>query len=140
MGGLSRTKGASGELELAALLTEITGHRITRRVRQHAGDSDLVGLPGWSVECKRYATAPLALIGGVWWPQAIEQALEVGALPVLFYRGDRQPWRAVWPSGLHVVPRPPVLSVSFTHSLTGDPSIWWELAGRSPPAVRQRAA
>ena len=44
MGSLSRTKGAAGERELAALLSELSGRDVRRRVRQHAGDSDLLGL------------------------------------------------------------------------------------------------
>lgn len=140
MGALSRTKGQSGELEVATLLTAITGFSVKRRVRQHAGDSDLEGVPGWSLEVKRHAVAPLATVGSVWWPQTVEQAEEAGLLPVLLYRADRQPWRAVWPAGLHAVPRPQVLDVSFTSALVSDPSTWWELAGRSPPTVRQRGA
>ena len=52
---MSRTKGAAGERELAAALRELTGWDIRRRVRQHDGDSDLEGVPGWSIEVKRLA-------------------------------------------------------------------------------------
>lgn len=97
MGSLSRTKGQSGERELAALLSELTGRRIARRVRQHAGDSDLVGLPAWCIESKRARTAPLALIAREWWPQAVAQANTQGTVPLLCYQADRQPWRAAWP-------------------------------------------
>ncbi|NZA00578.1 hypothetical protein H0I39_00080 [Ottowia beijingensis] len=57
MGAMSRTKGKVGEREIAALLAELTGCDVRRRVRQHDGDSDLEGLPGWCVEVKRHARA-----------------------------------------------------------------------------------
>lgn len=94
MGLMSRNKGKHGERELASLVRDLTGWDVQRRVRQHDGDSDLVGVPGWSVECKRYASAPRAAIAG-WWAQTVNQAKD--GLPVLFYRADRGDWRAVWP-------------------------------------------
>ena len=94
MSAMQRNKGASGEREIAALVRDLTGWDVRRRVRQHAGDSDLEGVPGWSVEVKRRASATRSDIAG-WWRQAVTQA--AGALPVLFYRLDRESWRAVWP-------------------------------------------
>ena len=132
MGAMSRTKGKAGECEVAAILAELTGNQVRRRVRQHDGDDDLVGLPGWSVEVKRYASAPLALVAGSWWPQAVEQARMTGSLPVLFYRGDRQPWRVVWPAGLHMEPRPHPLPVGFADTLTSDPETWWRMVRPTP--------
>lgn len=58
MSRMQRNKGKDGEREAAALLAGITGLDIRRRVRQHDGDTDLEGLPGWSLEIKRYAAAP----------------------------------------------------------------------------------
>lgn len=101
MSAMQRTKGQQGEREIAALISDLTGHTVKRRVRNHAGDSDLDGVPGWSVEVKRHKTAGRAEIAG-WWRQACAQA---GTLrPVLFYRLDRDQWRAVWPVaiGLHL--------------------------------------
>jgi Holliday junction resolvase len=94
--GMQRTKGAIGERELAALIREHTGWDVRRRVRQHDGDSDLEGVPGWCVEVKRHKTA---LPGDIaqWWAQAYRQADDCGGIPVLFYRADRREWRAVWP-------------------------------------------
>ena len=105
MAGLSRNKGKAGERELARLLADLTGHDVRRRVRQHDGDDDLVGVPGWSIEAKRYKAAPPALVAQ-WWGQAVEQSRRTNALPVLFYRADRADWRVVWPAGLHQSPRP----------------------------------
>lgn len=99
MGMKSRTKGKAGEREVAALLSDLLGSMVTRRVRQRDGDSDLIGLPGWSVEVKRHATASRADLRA-WWAQAVAQAgLEGDVTPVMLYRRDRDEWRAVWPLG-----------------------------------------
>lgn len=123
---LSRQKGKAGERELASLLSALTGHDVRRRVRQHDGDDDLVGLPGWSVEGKRYAAITPALVR-TWWAQACEQGRRTNALPVLFYRQDRGAWCAVWAAGLHLSPRPNTLSASFDDTLTATPATWWHL-------------
>ncbi|MFX1761908.1 hypothetical protein PWP93_04800 [Paraburkholderia sp. A1RI-2L] len=96
MGLKSRTKGKAGEREIAALVRELTDWDVKRRVRQHDGDSDLDGVPGWCVEVKRYAAAARADIRE-WYAQAARQATAESKLPVLFYRRDRDEWRAVWP-------------------------------------------
>lgn len=101
MSAMQRAKGQAGERELAAEIHAATGWNVRRRVRQHDGDSDLEGVPGWSVECKRHARATRSEIA-VWWKQTVSQAERSGDLPVLFYRLDRAGWRAVWPLGLHL--------------------------------------
>lgn len=125
MGGLSRTKGKVGERELASLLSALTGYTVARRVRQHDGDDDLMGLPGWSIECKRYATATPALVAG-WWAQAQRQAQATGTKPVLLYRADRGAWTAVWPACLHLG------GTDTAEHLTATPSTWWAMAGQPP--------
>lgn len=102
MGTMSRTKGQTGEREIATLVADLTGWTVKRRVRQHQGDTDLEGVPGWAVECKRHARATRSDMAG-WWAQAVQQAACAGATPVLFYRVDRDQWRAVWPVALHLV-------------------------------------
>ena len=94
MSAMQRTKGAQGEREISGVIRDLTGWDVQRRVRNHAGDSDLVGIPGWSVEVKRHKAAGRAEIAG-WWRQACSQARD--GSPVLFYRLDRDSWRAVWP-------------------------------------------
>lgn len=91
---MQRSKGQRGERELAALIHDHTGWEAKRRVRNNLGDDDIEGVPGWSVESKRYAKASPALIRG-WWDQAVRQAGM--KIPVLFYRENRSEWRAVWP-------------------------------------------
>lgn len=131
MSAMQRNKGHAGERELAALLQTLTGHTVRRRVRQHQGDCDLEGLPGWSVECKRYRSAAPCEVAG-WWAQAVRQAERDGTWPVLFYRMDRQPWRCVWPADLHTQRRP--VSGLFTDALTGEPLTWWRMCKDAPPA------
>lgn len=94
MSTMQRTKGQTGEREIAGIVRDLTGWDVRRRVRQHGGDSDLEGVPGWSVEVKRHRTATRGDIAR-WWQQTVAQAGDF--LPVLFYRLDRDTWRAVWP-------------------------------------------
>lgn len=88
-----RDKGQRGERELAHELSELLGTAVERRVRNKEGDNDLVGVKGWSVECKRTKALELPK----WWRQTIEQAKSASEWPVLFYRLDGKKWRAVWP-------------------------------------------
>jgi Holliday junction resolvase len=124
MSAMQRNKGHAGERELAALLHELTGRNVRRRVRQHDGDDDLEGLPGWSIECKRHrCAAPADVVG--WWRQTVNQADRGKAWPVLFYRLDRQGWRCVWPADLHLGKL--TISGSFDDALVSDPLTWWRM-------------
>lgn len=136
MSAASRDKGQRGERELAALLCELTGADVRRRVRQHAGDADLEGLPGWTVECKRYASVKPADLAR-WWAQACEQARRDGLHPLLCWRADRMPdWRFHWPAGLHCKGAP--LPGGIADTLSADPLTWWRMVRGSflalPPA------
>lgn len=134
MGAASRDKGKRGERELAELLRTLTGHDVRRRVRQHGGDADLEGLPGWSIECKRYSSAAPADVAR-WWRQAAAQARTAGGWPLLAWRADRMPdWRFVWPAGLHCTDAPAV-SDALADTLTADPLTWWRMV-RSHAALR----
>ncbi|MBC8739024.1 hypothetical protein F6X40_19920 [Paraburkholderia sp. UCT31] len=97
MGLASRTKGGSGERELAHLLADELGADVRRRVRQHPNDSDLLGISEWAIECKRVKSAPRGDVA-MWWRQCVAQAQASGDLPALFVRADRSPWRAIWPA------------------------------------------
>ncbi len=123
MGLKSRNKGKAGEREIAALVAELTGYDVRRRVRQHDGDSDLEGLPGWSLEVKRYATAGRAQIRQ-WWTQAVEQAERSGAVPVLLYRLDRDDWRAVWPLSVSLVQQTADMWTNYDWTVEGSPAVW----------------
>jgi hypothetical protein len=92
---------------------------VRRRVRQHDGDSDLEGIPGWCVEVKRHAQATRAHLRG-WWQQATEQAGAHGLKPALFYRRDRDEWRAVWAAGG---------LLDYAATVESSPATWAALAG-----------
>ena len=85
MSAMQRNKGAAFERKVANLLTEATGTTWRRRVRNQAGDSDVVAdEPAFariSIECKHANTLCLP----AWWRQAQDQAGEEG-VPVLIYR------------------------------------------------------
>ncbi|MBK5571795.1 hypothetical protein [Ensifer sp. SSB1] len=90
IGKSNRAKGQDGERKIARILCDLLGLDIRRRVRNHADDSDLTGMPGWSIEVK-HCQRPLIR---TWWEQTVEQAKD-GDIPVLFYRLPHKDWRAV---------------------------------------------
>jgi len=94
MSKTSRTKGAAGERELAALLGERLGLSLRRRLAQYqAGGHDLEGWDGVHIEVKRYKAASQGQVAG-WWQQTLEQCAG-GETPLLAYRADQQAWRFV---------------------------------------------
>jgi hypothetical protein len=103
MGKMQRTKGATGEREVLALLSERLGVKLERNLSQtRNGGADCVQLGRVRLEVKRQER--LNISG--WWKQAEEQAgyistpngvdiYEDGRLnliPVLAYRQSRKPW------------------------------------------------
>ncbi|OFQ52039.1 hypothetical protein HMPREF2939_08665 [Achromobacter xylosoxidans] len=82
---MSRNKGAAYERRISNMLTEATGTRWRRRVRNHEGDSDVVAddpaFERISVECKHANTLCLP----AWWRQAQAQAGET-RIPMLVYK------------------------------------------------------
>ena len=123
MGMKSRNKGKVGEREIAALVAELTGFDVRRKVRQHDGDSDLEGVPGWSVEVKRHAKAPRASIRA-WWAQSVAQSAPSGAIPVLLYRQDRDEWRAVWPLAVCLTNQTLVMWPGYEWTTEGSIEAW----------------
>ena len=84
----SREKGARGERELAAVLTDY-GYEC-RRGQQYSGangDADVIGLPGIHIECKRVER--LNLYDAI--AQAKHDSRE-GELPVVFHRKNDCKW------------------------------------------------
>lgn len=108
MSAKSRTKGSSGERELAALLFDELGVRLHRRLEQYQrGGCDLAVHPEeagpvadrlrrLAIEVKRHREASQGLVDR-WWQQAVTQAEASGKVPALAYRADRCPWRLVVP-------------------------------------------
>jgi len=91
MGAMSRRKGAAFEREVASLIRDNLGYECKRNLEQYqAGGDDLSGVPGWSIECKRYASCVPSDIK-TFWLQCEAQAAAKGCRPVLIVRQDRKP-------------------------------------------------
>lgn len=91
-GKRSRNKGAAAERELLRLLGDELGVSLQRNLQQtREGGADCLVLRGFAVEIKRQER----LSRPAWWMQACEQAHRVGCEPILFYRRNREQWRAL---------------------------------------------
>lgn len=131
MGGMSRAKGQRGEREAAAVLSELTGREVRRRVRQHLHDADLEGLEGWgagwAVEVKRVASCPPAMLAQ-YWAQAVTQAERAGLVPLLMVRVNRAAdWTCYWPAALHHDCDVSRYSRNPADTLSADPMTWFRV-------------
>lgn len=91
MSASQRRKGAAAEREVLKLLGDELGEALTRNLSQtREGGADCIAVKGWAIEVKRQER----LSRPAWWFQACEQALRVGAQPMLLYRRNREPWTA----------------------------------------------
>ena len=91
MGKMSKTKGKTGEREVAALLREF-GYGGARGVQYQGGkdSADVIGLPGFHIEVKRVERFDLE--------GAMEQAkadAAGSATPVVFHRKSKRDWVVV---------------------------------------------
>jgi len=91
-------------------------------------------MPGWSVEVKRHASAKRADIR-TWWEQAEAQAKSSGLLPVLFFRANRDEWRAVWPVGTLVEADPWTGTMDGRRILSAWSTIAREIAAAMGPPI-----
>ena len=92
-GKASRTKGAAGERELIRLLKSRWPDLPLRRdLRQYqsGGLTDIVGIPGYTIEVKRRKRVMQSEVDH-WWAGLVAKA--DGIEPVLAYRQDQQDWR-----------------------------------------------
>lgn len=85
----SRTKGAGGERELARILKDRYGYE-THRGFTFNRQSDVVGLPGIHIECKRVENLNLR--------KALDQSVREArirrdGLPVVMYRKNYRKWK-----------------------------------------------
>ena len=90
----NRTRGHSGEREAVNLIKDNLGIDCSRNLDQtRDGGCDII-LPGWAVEVKRCrkVTEPLKRS---WWAQAHRQAEAMQLEPVVLFRADRAPWKAL---------------------------------------------
>lgn len=119
MSKFSRDKGKRGEREVAAIIKDLTGWDVKRKVRNLVGESDLEGVPGWSVEVKNHAKLDIA----AWWRQAVTQAMLTKERPVLFYKVPRKGWRALWPLAVVLDMQPGEMDYWLGLELTSDTTI-----------------
>lgn len=125
MGASQRRKGNSGELEAAGIIRDLTGWDAKRRVRQHDGDSDLLGVPGWAIEVKRHKKADRGDIAA-WWRQAVEQS--GGQIPLLMFRKDRDQWRCVWPAAVGLSLQTADMWKGYEWTVEASPQAWAAVA------------
>lgn len=97
---MSRAKGGAGEREVIQILQPVVNQifalfgedipRLQRNLLQaDGGGSDVHGLEWMALEVKYHADLSL----NAWWAQTVRQAGNKRT-PILFYRTNRQPWRA----------------------------------------------
>lgn len=123
MGAMSRRKGQTGEREVAAIIADLTGYAASRRVRQHDGDSDILGVPGWSIEVKRVRKCDPA-DKQRFWQQAVLQAKKDGTVPCLWIREDRRSWRVLWPLASLLVQQEAVMWEGLDWTAETTPEAW----------------
>ena len=98
MGATSRRKGANGELEFIKILSQsFPEHEFSRNYAQAAKSGfDVIGLPGFGVEVKRYKRGRLYQLD--WWDQVVDAVKPERLLPLLAYRFDRTEWCILVPA------------------------------------------
>ncbi len=99
MGKKSRTKGATAERQVAELIRHDLREwlpdpdEVRRNLRQYqtGEEGDLGGVPGWSIEVKRYKETSWPT--PQWWGQTWDAAKKANKRPALWLREDRGQWK-----------------------------------------------
>lgn len=94
-GRMSRNKGAAGERELAKILADELGVEVKRKLGQARDGGDDIQIGKFHLEVKRREALRLDD-----WCEQVESAAPAGEWPVVVYRRNGQPWRAVVPLAL----------------------------------------
>lgn len=114
MGANPRTKGQTGEREIAKLLNDVY-HKVyneagrplpedpvqRNQLQTAVGGCDLVGTLDFAIEVKRQEQLSV----NTWWAQAIESAKRLNHQPVLIYRQNKRKWMVVMYAQLHLMDR-----------------------------------
>ena len=85
-----RNKGAAGERELCALLSEQLGFVVQRNLGQARDGEDDITIPPFRIECKRQETLKIEP-----WCQQVEATAKQGEIPVVAFRRNGKPWRVI---------------------------------------------
>lgn len=93
-----RNKGASFEREVANYLKlHLSLQDIKRDIEQYrqADRGDLLGVDGWTIECKRYKRPESSngFFRKEWWQQVVKASDKAKNKPVLIFKFDHQPIR-----------------------------------------------
>ena len=91
-GKMARNKGAAGERELAAILTDRLGFVVQRKLGQARDGGDDIQIGKYRIEVKRRERVQIDQ-----WSEQVEQAAQAGDVPIVIYRRNGQPWRVVVP-------------------------------------------
>lgn len=91
-GKTSRNKGARGERELAEMLTNELGFDVKRKLGQARDGGDDVQVGKFRIEVKRREKLAIEA-----WCKQVEAATQPGEVPVVAFRRNGEPWRAVVP-------------------------------------------
>ena len=119
MGRMAKRKGARGEREAAAAITEFLGVT-ARRGRQFSGSPDspdvVADLPGVHIEVKRTETLSVYV--------AVDQAVADGggAVPLVLHRRNNREWLAIVP--LSRLKELASIIVDSTDTMTGKDETW----------------
>ena len=93
MGGkASRDKGARGERELAELLSHELGTIVKRKLGQARDGGDDIQIGKFRIEVKRREKLAIEQ-----WCKQVEAACTTDDVPVVAFRRNGEPWRAVVP-------------------------------------------
>jgi Holliday junction resolvase len=96
MGGkASRDKGATAERELAAILADQLGVVVKRKLGQAREGGDDIQVDHYRLEVKRREKLAIDT-----WCKQVEDVAQPGEWPIVVYRRNGQPWRAVVPIDL----------------------------------------
>ena len=91
-GRMARNKGAAGERELAGILTDELGFEVKRKLGQARDGGDDIQVGKYRIEVKRREALRLDD-----WCEQIEACCDPREVPIVAYRRNGQPWRAVVP-------------------------------------------
>lgn len=83
-----RNKGAAGERELAALLSDQLGFVVKRNLGQARDGADDITIEHFRLEVKRQERLQIDA-----WSAQVEACALPGQIPVVAYRRNGQPWR-----------------------------------------------
>jgi Holliday junction resolvase len=85
-----RDKGAAAEREVAAILSESMGVKVTRKLGQARDGGDDIQVGRYRLEVKRREALSIDA-----WCEQVEACCEPQDVPVVVYRRNGKPWRVV---------------------------------------------